>query len=103
MKWLDKAKTQEPVYDHAWFDKQDALFNQRVELFQAKGMDEFDAKRIALELYLRDYDSFKEIHCLECKNLKGTSPLFKCVKDKPLNQDALHKCLGFIPLENQYD
>lgn len=100
MKWLDKAKSQVPVYDHDWFDKQDALFNARVESFEARGITEYEAKCLALKLYLRDYDHLKEVHCLECQNLTGL-PFFECVKGKPLNQDpeVLHKCIGFIPLQ----
>ena len=103
MKWLDKAKTTEPIYDNDWFNKQDALFNARVDLFQAKGITEYEAKCIALELYLRDYDHLKEVHCMECQNLKGTPPVFVCGKGKSFNPQILHKCIGFKPLENQYE
>lgn len=100
MKWLDKAKSQEPVYDHDWFDNQDDLFNARVESFKARGITEYEAKCLALKLYLRDYDSLGECHCFECQHLKGL-PFFECVKEKPINQnpEALHKCIGFIPLQ----
>ena len=100
MKWLDKAKAQEPILNNEWFKKQDDLFNSRVTFFQSKCITEYEAKCLALELYLRDYGHLKEVHCFECQNLKG-SPFFECVKDKSLslNLKALHKCSGFIPLE----
>jgi hypothetical protein len=100
MKWLDKAQSQEPIYDHDWFDRQDALFNARVDSLQAKCITEYEAKCLALKLYLRDYDDQSECHCFECQNLKG-SPFFECVKGKPLSTDleTLRKCIGFIPLE----
>ena len=103
MKWLDKATTQEPIYDHDWFDKQDALFNARVDSFQAKGMSEYESKCIALELYLRDYDHLKEVHCMECQNLRGSFPLVDCGKSKPHQRETLHKCIGFKPLENHHE
>lgn len=103
MKWLDKIKNQKPILEVAWFTKQDDLFNQKAELFRAKGMAEYFSKGVALELYLRDYDFFNEINRLECKKLRGTSLLFKTARNKLLNQATFRKCIDFISLENQYD
>ena len=100
MKWLDKAKDHRPVLDEDWFKAQDDLFHARVASFQTKWMTEYEAKCLALKLYLRDYELLKEIHCLECQNLKG-SPFFTCTKDKPFStdQETLQKCIAFIPLQ----
>lgn len=100
MKWLDKAKDIKPVLDEDWFNTQDDLFNARVASFQIKWMTEYEAKCLALKLYLRDYDSLSECHCFECQNLKG-SPFFECIKSKPFTTDleTLHKCIGFIPIQ----
>jgi len=108
MKWLDKAQAQEPIYDNDWFNQQDALFNARVDSLQAKGITEYEAKCLALKLYLRDYDKLKQFHCLECQNLSGSPPFFGCGKGKhlPFSKDleTLHKCIGFTPLilENKH-
>ena len=103
MKWLDKAKTQIPILDECWFDKQDALFNSRIGRFQTKGITEYEAKCLSLRLHLRDYDKVNECHCFECQNLKGTLPFFECGKGKYLpfsiNPEALHKCIGYIPIQ----
>lgn len=100
MKWLDKAKDLKAVLDEDWFKAQDDLFHARVASFQTKWMTEYEAKRLALKLYLRDYDHLKEVHCFECQNLQG-SPFYECVKGKPLSTDleTLHKCMGFMPLQ----
>ena len=102
MKWLDKVQAQEPIYDNEWFERQDALFNARVELLQAKDIPEYEAKSLALKLYLRDYDNLKQFHCMECHNLLGSPPFFGCGKGMhlPFSKDLedLHKCTGFIPL-----
>jgi len=108
MKWLDKAQAQEPVYDHDWFDKQDALFNARVLFLQTKDIGEYEAKCLALKLYIRDYDKLNHFHCFECQNLAGSPPFFRCGKGKSLpfhtDLEILHKCIGFIPfnLESQH-
>lgn len=100
MRWLEKAKELKPTLGDDWFEEQDDLFHARVASFQTKWMTEYEAKCLALKLYLRDYDLLKEVHCFECQHLKG-SPFFSCAKSKPFstNQEALHKCIGFIPTQ----
>lgn len=100
MKWLDKAKDLKPILDEDWFNAQDDLFNARVDSFQSKDITEYEAKCLALKLYIRDYDKLDECHCFECQHLKG-APFFECAKNKSLStdQETLHKCIGFIPLQ----
>ncbi|QWE17535.1 hypothetical protein [Polynucleobacter sp. AP-Nino-20-G2] len=97
MTWLEWVKTQNTIRSHDWFNKQDALFCDRVDSFQARGISEYEAKCIALELYLRDYDDLRLIHCLECHHLRGSFPLFDCRKGKSHQLEGLQKCTNFIP------
>lgn len=99
MKWLERAKAQYRIMDSDWFNEQDELFNARVNSFQTQCLTEQEAQRLALKLYLRDYDLLKENHCFECQNLKG-APIFVCVKGKAVitNLEELQSCIGFMPL-----
>ena len=50
-------------------------FKSRLEIFQAKGLDELNAEALADKLVLRDRDSDDRKVCYECRYMKGISSL----------------------------
>jgi len=62
-------------YSSAMNSEEIDRFKDRLEIFQAKGLDELNAEALADKLVLRDRDRDDRKVCYECRYIKGISSL----------------------------